>query len=182
MAVLPYGILLLLLPPCPASAWVFYPGRADILDRFSWTLPVDVQVRRCACAPLCLCACCAWCASRVSAQARAAGLDGARQRHHLCARPTAVPQPATDLQGGVSGDTQIDRDMVGYTRHTTHATRWFRDAASLTQPPLCIYVPIPGDRGGAALLLWGYFRRLPGGGGVVVVLVVREVAEQWCTA
>ena len=49
MAVLPYGILLLLLPPCPASAWVFYPGRADILDRFSWTLPVDVQVRRYAC-------------------------------------------------------------------------------------------------------------------------------------
>ena len=140
MTVLPYGILLLLLPPCPASAWVFYPGRADILDRFSWTLPVDVQVRRCACAPLCLCACCAWCASRVSAQARAAGLDGARQRHHLCARPTAVPQPATDLQGGVSGDTQIDRDMVGYTRHTS---RMLHGGSAMLRPshnPL--YVPM----------------------------------------
>ena len=45
-AVFPHSILLFLLPPCPASAWVFYPGRADILDRFSWTLPIDVQVHR----------------------------------------------------------------------------------------------------------------------------------------
>ena len=55
VAVFPHSILLFLLPLCPASAWVFYPGRADIPDRFSWTLPVDVQVLRFVLV-LCLCA------------------------------------------------------------------------------------------------------------------------------